>query len=211
VYNWRILLGGVASASILTVGLAAPALAQSVSRADSPTSSVSGVTQELGGTGAGTLLCELPSVPTGGLGLSAAAGILGAPCGSSDSSGSNSSSSNTAQLTSASTPSSASGAASGLSSVSGAIPDLSTATSEVPTLNNMMGPVSGNTSDDSNNYDSTSNNGSSSGLGAVTGATGGVANIGSLTNQLPGGSTVTGALSGLGGTSGASQGSQQQP
>jgi hypothetical protein len=190
VYNWRILFGGVASASILTVGLAAPALAQTVSRAGSPTSSVSGITQELGGTGAATLLCALPSLPTGSLGVSAAAGILGAPCGTS----AGSSTSNHTQVTSASTPN-ASSAASGLSSVSGAIPDLSKATSVVPSLSSMTGPVSGHTSD----------NGTSFGLGAVTavtvatGVTGGIANISSLTNGLPDTSTVTGALGRLGG------------
>ena len=51
-YNWRILLGGFASASILTVGVAAPAFAQTVSRTDLPTSSLSGVTQSIGGSAA---------------------------------------------------------------------------------------------------------------------------------------------------------------
>ena len=40
VYNWRILLGGAASAAILTVGVAAPAFAQAQ---DAPVS-LSGVT-----------------------------------------------------------------------------------------------------------------------------------------------------------------------
>ena len=63
-YNWRILLGGAASAAILTVGIAAPALAQSVARADTPTS-LSGVTQVLGGSSITGILCNLPAHPHG--------------------------------------------------------------------------------------------------------------------------------------------------
>src|SRR5580704_9781440 len=82
VYNWRILLGGAASAAILTVGIAAPALAQSVSPADSPTSSVSGLAQVLGGSSASGVLCDLPGIPMAGPEASAAAGVAGAPCDS---------------------------------------------------------------------------------------------------------------------------------
>src|SRR5260370_2189014 len=73
VYNWRILLGGAASAAILTVGIAAPAFAQSAPRADSPTSSLTGVTQDLGGSCASGILCGLPSLPLAG--ISAASGV----------------------------------------------------------------------------------------------------------------------------------------
>src|SRR5260370_14939449 len=82
VYNWRILLGGAASAAILTVGIAAPAFAQSASRADSPTASLSGLTQGLGGSGASGILCGLPSLPVSG--ISPAAAVPGRACRSPD-------------------------------------------------------------------------------------------------------------------------------
>ena len=72
VYNWRILLGGAASAAILTVGVAAPALAQTVSRADTPTASASGITQGLGGSSTTGILCDLPGIPMAGPEASAA-------------------------------------------------------------------------------------------------------------------------------------------
>ena len=59
-YNWRILLGGAASAAVLTVGVAAPAFAQSASRADTPVSSLGGVSQNLGSSGASEALGNLP-------------------------------------------------------------------------------------------------------------------------------------------------------
>ena len=76
-YNWRILLGGAASAAILTVGVAAPAFAQAQ---DAPVSlsvlnSASGV------------LCGLGSLPVSGE-ISAAANVIGASCGTSSSSSS---------------------------------------------------------------------------------------------------------------------------
>jgi hypothetical protein len=77
VYNWRILLGGAASAAILTVGVAAPAFAQAQ---DAPVS-LSGLNSASG------VLCGL-SLPVSG--VAAAAGVIGASCGTSSSSSSSS-------------------------------------------------------------------------------------------------------------------------
>jgi hypothetical protein len=56
VYNWRILLGGAASAAILTAGVAAPAFAQAQ---DAPVS-LSGLNSASG------VLCGLGSLPVSG-------------------------------------------------------------------------------------------------------------------------------------------------
>jgi hypothetical protein len=75
VYNWRILLGGAASAAILTAGVAAPAFAQAQ---DAPVS-LSGLNSASG------VLCDL-SLPVSG--VAAAASVTGASCGTSSSSSS---------------------------------------------------------------------------------------------------------------------------
>jgi hypothetical protein len=71
VYNWRILLGGAASAAILAVGVAAPAFAQAQ---DAPVS-LSGLNSASG------VLCGV-SLPVSGE-ISAAANVIGASCGTS--------------------------------------------------------------------------------------------------------------------------------
>jgi hypothetical protein len=94
VYNWRILLGGLASASVLAVGIAAPTLARPVSRAgdrpasarsvsragDRPASALTGVVP----AGTPASLCDLPGVPQAGPVVSALAGAPSAACGSPD-------------------------------------------------------------------------------------------------------------------------------
>lgn len=86
VYNWRILLGGVASASVLAVGVAAPTLARPVSRAgDRPTSALTAVVPT--GSAASGVDCDLPGLPEAGPVVSALAGAPGAPCGLSDTTG----------------------------------------------------------------------------------------------------------------------------
>jgi len=76
VYNWRILLGGAASAAILAVGIAAPAFAQAQ---DAPVS-LSGLNSASG------VLCGV-SLPVSGE-ISAAANVIGASCGTSSASSS---------------------------------------------------------------------------------------------------------------------------
>ncbi len=82
-YNWRILLGGVASASVLAVGVAAPTLARSVPRGgDRPTSALTVVVPS--GSAASGVGCDLPGLPQAGPVVSALAGAPAASCGSSD-------------------------------------------------------------------------------------------------------------------------------
>ena len=70
VYNWRILLGGAASAAILTVGVAAPAFAQAqdapVSTGSSSDSSSTSGSSTGSSTGLGSVTGTLSGV-TGGL------------------------------------------------------------------------------------------------------------------------------------------------
>ena len=108
VHNWRILLGGLASASVLAVSVAAPTFARSVSRAgDRPTSArsvsraghrsasarsvsraghrsastLTGVAPRGSAAGGG---CDLPGLPQAGRVIWALAGAPVAPCGASD-------------------------------------------------------------------------------------------------------------------------------
>src|ERR1700689_3626800 len=95
VYNWRILLGGLASASVLAVGGAAPTFtrsgshaddrptsARSVSRAgDQPASALTGIVPS-GSAVSGSVGCDLPGLPEAGPVVSALAGAPGATCGS---------------------------------------------------------------------------------------------------------------------------------
>jgi hypothetical protein len=218
VYNWRILLGGAASAAILTVGIAAPALAQSVSRADSPTS-LSGTTQVLGGSSASGVLCDLPGIPMAGPEASAAAGVAGAPC---DSAGPTQ---QTMPMATTNGPagnlSSTSSSLPGLNSVSGSIPDLGSAaglvsgtstpqTSSLPQVGSVTGAsqgttannvgssssslVPGSSSDSSGATGTTGSTGSTgtTGLGSVTGA------VNNLTGSLPGGNSLTTNTAGQG-------------
>jgi hypothetical protein len=207
VFNWRILLGGAASAAILTAGVAAPAFAAP----HSTPIPLAGVTQGLNGAGAGGVFCALPNLPVS-VGLTAAAGAIGESCSSnqvnggsrtfttgpqasdprtSQSQGSQAlgsqSQGDTAQASgqsngparTASTASapSASNAIPGLNSLSGAIPNLGNAASVVPDLGNVTGSLTG-------------------GNGSVSGT------VGTL---VPSG--VTGALSGAGQNGGPAAGS----
>ncbi len=138
-YNWRILFGGAASAGILTVGLAAPALAQAIARADTPVSSLTGLTQDLGVSAAGNVLCDQTSLSftpalTGATGVSCISNTTG--------NSSTTSTASTASPTSTSSPSSdaaGSGASnldasstSNTSVIPGALPDLSVVSGIIP-------------------------------------------------------------------------------
>jgi len=187
VYNWRILLGGLASASVLAVSVAAPTFARSVSRAgDRPTSArsvsraghrsasarsvsraghrsastLTGVAPRGSAAGGG---CDLPGLPQAGLVVSALAGAPGAACGSPDTIG---------------VPGRATSVLPGLSPVTSAIPGLS----GLPDLRPVLGA-------------------SDVSVRQVV--------AGPLTGSLAGASAVTGALAGLGGAfGGAELGSQ---
>jgi hypothetical protein len=206
VFNWRILLGGAASAAILTAGVAAPAFA--VPHAGTPIP-LTGVTQGLNGAGAGGVFCALPNLPVS-VGLTAAAGAIGESCSSNqvdgntrtfatgpqqasdpqgsqaqgDESQASGQANGPARITGAASAPSASGASSampGLNSLSGVIPNLGNAASVVPDLGNVSGSLTGP-------------NGSASGA------------VGNLVPSGDGSNPVTGAISGVAGTlSGASQ------
>jgi hypothetical protein len=164
VFNWRIVLGGAASAAILTAGVAAPAFA-----ASTPVP-LNGLTQGLSTSQAGGIFCALPDMPVS-LGVTAAAGAIGESCGSTQvnsrsqsivtpqqaapragrqgtsqdiglSSGQANGPARTAGAPQSSGPSSA---MPGLNSLSGVIPNLGNAASVVPNLGNATGSVtSGN-------------------------------------------------------------------
>jgi hypothetical protein len=174
VYNWRILLGGAASAAILTAGVAAPAFAQAQ---DAP-ASLSGLVSASG------VLCGLGYLPVSGE-ISAAANVIGVSCGTTSSS-----SSTTIQ---ANGPMRASGAASsslpGLNSVSGPIPAAGAAPGVAKTSGTPGNSASASTDLSSDGRSSTSS--SSTGLGLVTGTLSGV------TSGLLYGSSISTPLSGV--------------
>jgi hypothetical protein len=160
VYNWRILLGGAASAAILTVGVAAPAFAQAQ---DAPVS-LSGLNSASG------VLCGL-SLPVSG--VAAAAGVIGASWGTSSSS-SSTTGSNMVQ---------ANGSIPALGNAAGAAPGVANTSG---TFGYSAPASTGLSSDGSSN--SGSSTGSGTGLGSVTGTlsgvTGGLQNGGSITTPL---------------------------
>ena len=211
-FNWRILLGGAASAAILTVGVAAPAFA--VPRASSPVP-LNGITQGVHGVNANGIFCALPILPVS-VGVTAAANALGESCGSSqvngssqtfvtgppqgsapqaggqDSSQSSGQTNGPARTTSAPQASGASSAMPGLNSISDAIPDLSNAASVVPSLGNVTGSVTSGNSGLGGTVGNLVPSGGGSGLGSVTGALGGVA--GGISGGGQAGGPATGPL-----------------
>jgi hypothetical protein len=212
VFNWRILLGGAASAAILTVGVTASAFAAP----HSTPIPLTGVTQGLNGAGAGGVFCALPNLPVS-VGLTAAAGAIGESCSSTQVNGDSRSfitgpqpgsqapgdqpqgdqtqasgqSNGPARITSAAQAPSSSGASSampGLNSLSGVIPNLGNAASVVPDLGNVTGSLSGSN-------------------GSVSGAVGNLVPSGGGSNPVSGAvSGVTGALSGAGQNGGPATG-----
>jgi hypothetical protein len=196
VYNWRILLGGAASAAILAVGVAAPAFAQAQ---DAPVS-LSGLNSASG------VLCGV-SLPVSGE-ISAAANVIGASCGTSSASSSSSTTTNGIQANGpmqAGRP--AASALPGLNSVSGSIPALGNAANAAPGVANTAGTVGGSSTSSATpgfseepGSSSTTNNtssGSGTGLGSITGTVSGV--TGSLQNGSLNGGSIGTPLSGLNG------------
>jgi hypothetical protein len=151
VYNWRIVLGGVASAGVLAVGIAAPTLPRSVSRADDqPTSALTGIVPS--GPAASGVGCDLPGLPQAGPVVAALAGAPGTLCGSS---------------ATTTVPRRATSMLPGLSAVTSAIPGLSSLSG--------LGSVTGATSRVSGSQvGAGSLTGSLAGASAVTGALSGL-------------------------------------
>ncbi len=216
-FNWRILLGGAASAAILTVGVAVPAFAAP----HSTPIPLTGVTQGLNGAGAGGIFCALPNLPVS-VGLTAAAGAIGESCSSNQVNGNSRSfttgpqasdprtsqsqsnqglgsqalgsqsqasgqSNGPARITSAASAPSASNAIPGLNSLSGVIPNLGNAASVVPDLGNVTGSLTGSN-------------------GSVSGAVGNLVPSGGSDPVSGAVSGVTGALSGAGQNGGPATG-----
>jgi hypothetical protein len=114
VYKWQVFLGGIASATILVAGAAAPALAQTT--AGSP---LTNAAQSLTGSQVIADACNLGGLPMAGQVNSAVAGVTGQSCTASQ---------GTQQASS--TP-----ADSG--SLTSALPGLSAVTGEIPGLGSM--------------------------------------------------------------------------
>ena len=201
-FNWRIVLGGAASAAILAVGGAAPAFA--APRASSPVP-LNGITQGLSGSQASGVFCGLPELPVS-VGVTSAAGAIGESCGSTQANGSSQSiltqpqasapqdgrqgasqdiglssgqTNGPARTASAPQASGASSAISGLNSLSGAIPDLGNAAGAVPNVGNVAGSA-------------TSGNGSPTDVANLIPGNG-PGGVNSVSNAVNG---VTGSLSG---------------
>jgi hypothetical protein len=206
VYKWQTFLGGIASAGILTMGVAVPALAQAAPATDGSTSST--VSQTLGGAA-----CQLTGLPMAGEVASASGALtMTGSCNSSSQTPDNTLQVNDSS-SSTQTPSgaNASGINSlpGLNTVAGVIPGLDSATGQVPAVGSLTGSSTSNSSNSSNAAfsqegapadapaGSTSN--SSVVPGSLSGVTGALP-VGSLTGTLPNVGGVTGALSGVTGS-----------
>jgi len=206
VFKWQTFLGGIASAGILTMGVAAPALAQAAPATDGSTSTT--VAQTLGGAA-----CQLTGLPMAGE-VASASGALTTTgsCNSSSQAPDNTLMVNDSS-SSTQTPSgaNASGLNSlpGLNTVAGAIPGLDSATSQVPAVGSLTGSSTGNSSNSSNAAfnpegapaDAPAGGTSNSSVlpGSLSGVTGALP-VGSLTGTLPNVGGVTGALSGVTGS-----------
>lgn len=210
-YKWQVFLGGVASATILVVGAAAPALAQ--------TSPLTTVAQTVTGSQVTGEACNLAGLPMAAQVNSAVAGVTGESCPASQETNSQETNSqDTTEHTSNSASSSTmTSALPGLSTVTGEIPGLSSMSSSLPDLTPLTGqssqnstltpdsstaattPLKGsNASGTSNGQNSLGSDQSSQGSSVLPGALNGIAGtlpVSSLTGGLPNLGSVTGALS----------------
>jgi hypothetical protein len=206
VYKWQTILGGIASAGILAVGVAVPALAQAAPATDGSTSSA--VTQTLG-----SAACQLTGLPMAGEVTSASGALtMTGSCNSSSQTPDNTLQVNDSQ-DSTQTPNGAdpSGISSlpGLNTVAGVIPGLDSATGQVPAVGSLTGSSTGNSSNSSNAAfnpegapaDAPAGGTTNSSVipGSLSGVTGALP-VGSLTGTLPNVGGVTGALSGVTGS-----------
>jgi hypothetical protein len=214
VYKWQVFLGGIASATFVLAGAAAPALAQTV--ASSP---LTGVTQAVTASQVMTNVCDMAGSPLSGEVSSALAGLTGQACaGSSTSTTANAALPGLSSMSSTLPGlSSMSSALPGLSAVTGEIPGLSSMGSELPALNSAASqapvqspaasfalpsnaaPLSGATVPSlGSNQPSSSGTAAQNTLNGVTGTL----PVSSLTGGLPNLGNVTGALSGVTGPQG---------
>jgi hypothetical protein len=224
VYKWQVFLGGVASATILVAGAAAPALAQ--------TSPLTTVAQTVTGSQVTGQACNLAGLPMAAQVNSAVAGVTGESCPASQQTNSQETNSQknlakknlqeTAEQTSNTASSSTmTSVLPGLSTVTGEIPGLSSMSSSLPDLTSLPGqssqgstltPVTSNAAttplvgaDVSGTSNSQNSLGSDQGSSVIPGALNGITGalpVSSLTGGLPNLSSVTGALSSVTGSQG---------
>ena len=223
VYKWQVFLGGIASATILVAGAAAPALAQTA--AGSPLSTT---VQSLTGSQVTAQACNLGGLPMAGQVNSAVAGVTGqsglASGSTQQTSSTNAkqkSSTNAKQNSNTNTQQASSSTLADSSTMTSALPGLSAVTGEIPGLSSMSSTLpalntttSGDTADsswagatapESNPLSNVS--GSSLGSDQPGTATSTVQNtlngitgtlpVSSLTGGLPNLGSVGGTLSGL--------------
>jgi hypothetical protein len=209
VYKWQVFLGGIASATILLAGAAAPALAQTV--AGSP---LTEAIQSATGSQVTAEACNLGGIPMAAQVDSAVSGVTGQSCtASTDPSQSSTDSSASSDPMTSALP--------GLNAVTGEIPGLSSMSSTLSDLTPAASQGSSATPDQTTplaaprsaantpsfgssqssqgtDQSSPSSNQSDAGNsvipGAVTGLTGTLP-VSSLTGGLPNLGTVTGTLS----------------
>ena len=204
-YKWQVFLGGIASATILVAGAAAPALAQTT--AGSPLSTT---VQSLTGSQVTAQACNLGGLPMAGQVNSAVAGVTGQSCPASGSTQQTSSSTTNAKQTSTNAKQASSSTPADSSTMTGALPGLSAVTSEIPGLSSMSSALPAlNTATSGDTADPTwATDPASSPLSSVTGsslgsdqpgtATGQVQNtLNGITGTLPV-SSLTGGLPNLG-------------
>ncbi len=210
-YKWQVFLGGIASATFVLAGAAAPALAQTV--ASSPLTTV---TQGVTGSQVSADVCDMAGSPLSGEVNSAMAGLTGQSC-SGSSTGTPKKASQTATVSdstaqNAVTPAgltSMTSALPGLNAVTGEIPGLGTMTSALPVLNSSarqapaLAPASSGAKSTSLSNATVPSLGSSKpGSGAtmvqntLNGVTGTLP-VNSLTGTLPGLGYVSGTLVGV--------------
>jgi hypothetical protein len=211
VYKWQVFLGGVASATFVLAGAAAPALAQTV--ASSPLTTV---TQGVTGSQVSAHVCDMAGSPLSGEVNSAMAGLTGQSCnGSSAGTPKNASQSATVSDSAAQnavTPAgltSTTSALPGLNAVTGEVPGLGAMASALPVLNTSgsqaaaLSPASSgakSTPLSNATVPSLGSNEPGSGATMVQNTLNGVAGtlpVSSLTGGLPGLGTVSGTLPGV--------------
>ena len=224
-YKWQVFLGGVASATFVLAGAAAPALAQTV-----VSSPLTTVTKAVTGSQVTANICDMAGSPLSGEVNSAMTGLTGQSCNGSSSGTPKNATQNAAVSDSAVSNSTAQNATTpaGLTSMTSALPGLSAVTGEIPGLGAMSStlPVLNSSSSQSPSQapalspassgakstplsnaivPSLGSNEPGSGATVVQNTLNGVTGtlpVSSLTGGLPGLGAVTGALSGVTGPQG---------
>jgi len=217
VYKWQVFLGGIASATFVLAGAAAPALAQTV--ASSPLTTV---TQAVTGSQVSANVCDMAGSPLSGEVNSAMAGLTGQSCNGS-STGTPQNASQTATVSNGTAQNAVTPA--GLTSMTSALPGLNAVTGEIPGLGGMTSALPVLNSSDSQapasspassagakstplsnaTVPSLGSNEPGSGATMVQNTLNGITGtlpVSSLTGGLPGLGNVSGALAGVTGPQG---------